>query len=97
MIGVEENLAAVRADHPVFLQRHPPIIIVVTSHPVREWKASEPSELALEFVIGENYQVVCLRRFQFAAGQHVGQKLLFNIERLSFASSEDVSWRRRRS
>src|SRR5208282_82037 len=96
MIGAEENLAAARADHAVFVQRHPPIIILVTSHPMCEWKASE---LALEFVISENYQVVRLRRFQFAAGRRVGQRLrvLNNIKRLSFASTEDVSWRRRRS
>src|SRR5271154_3179395 len=96
MCGVDENLAAARADHAVFVQRHPPIIILVTSHPMCEWKASE---LALEFVVSENYKVVRLRRFQFAAGQRVGQRLgvLNNIERLSFARTEDVSRRRRRS
>src|SRR5271156_2668277 len=52
MCGVDENLAAARADHAVFVQRHPPIIILVTSHPMCEWKASE---LALEFVVSENY------------------------------------------
>src|SRR5208337_2483311 len=71
MIGVEENLAAVRADHAVFVQRHLPIIMVVTSHSMREWKASER---AVEFVVSENYKVVCLRRFQLGAGQSVGQR-----------------------
>src|SRR5271167_559174 len=110
MIGVEENLAAVRADHAVFVQRHLPIITVVTSHPVREWKASEP---AVEFVVSKNYKVVCLRRFQFAAGQRVGQRqrvvrfrcirryispyLRVPIKSISSVGGTDQSWRRRRS
>src|SRR5208282_4046637 len=104
MIGVEENLAAVRADHAVFVQRHLPIIMVVTSHPVREWKAPV---LAVEFVVSENYKVVCLRGFQLGAGQGVGQRrqavircialhLRVPIKGLSSAGTVG-SWRRRRS